>query len=115
MSFLVNIGSKLHQQYRKVNLLQSTEDVSWLTIIKELVLTDDILADSVLKYFTPEVLRQYLVLLIFFCYLIYTKIVCLPKRRHQAIRRKDPGRVLPEEVQFTRSLYSRPSFNFKPR
>ena len=74
MSFLVNIGSKLHQQYRKVNLLQSTEDVSWLTIIKELVLTDDILADSVLKYFTPEALRQYLVFFALFAYLIFTQI-----------------------------------------
>ena len=61
MSFVVNIASKLHQQYRKVNFIQNTEDISWLTIIKELVITDDSLADSVLKYFTPEVLRQYLV------------------------------------------------------
>jgi len=114
MSFLVNIGSKLHQQYRKVNLLQNTEDVSWLTIIKELVLTDDILADSVLKYFTPEVLRQYLVFCTVFQFIINKK-VCLPKRRHQAIRGKDLGRLLSEKMQFTRSLYTRPSFNFKPR
>ena len=79
MSFVVNIASKLHQQYRKVNFIQNTEDISWLTIIKELVVTDDYLADSVLKYFTPEVLRQYLVFERTFNSMSYIILVCLSK------------------------------------
>lgn len=63
MSFLVNIASRLHQQYRKVNFLQSTEEISWHTIIKDLIVTDATLADSVLTYFTHDILRQYL----FYC------------------------------------------------